>query len=108
MIGNFYQLYRTTKQQISDARAEARSGRKDSAREVFRFITNARIPQIILAFEFPPGLSVDVALLKWELSQLEQECHPASACDQTSDIKSIRVSLDLIAHFVSTHKRGVQ
>ncbi len=47
MIGNYYQLYRTTKAQVSDARAEARSGRKDFAREIFRFINNARILQIL-------------------------------------------------------------
>jgi hypothetical protein len=108
MIGNFYQLYRTTKEQIADARSEARSGRKDAAREVFRFISNARIPQIISGYEFPSALSVDVALLKWELQQLEQECHPASLCDQTSDIKSIRASLDLIAYFVASHNGGAK
>ena len=105
MIGNYYQLYRATKTQIADARAEARLGRKDVARETFRFISNARILQILAPYEFPAGLTVDVPLLNWELSQLEQECHPASAVDQSSDIKAIRASLDLIAHFVATNAK---
>lgn len=105
MIGNYYQLYRTTKQQVSDARADARAGRKDSAREILRFINNSRIPQILGAYEFPSGLTVDVPLLKWELSQLEQECHPASVPDTSSDIKAIRASLDLIAHYVASQAK---
>ncbi len=82
MIGNYYQLYRTTKTQIADARAEARAGRKDFAREIFRFITNAKILPLITAYEYPAALCVDAALLRWELSQLETECHPQAPCDQ--------------------------
>jgi len=106
MIGNYYQLYRTTKTSVADARADARAGRKDAARETYRFVTNARITQILGSYEFPAGLSVDVPLLNWELSQLEQECHPASVPDQSSDIKAIRASLDLIAHFVATQGKA--
>jgi hypothetical protein len=72
MTANLYQLYRTVKMQVSDARAEARAGRKDSARDFLRFVNSSRIVPILAQHPFPAGLSVDVSLLKWEISQLEQ------------------------------------
>ena len=102
MIGNYYKLYVTTKEAIKEARADARAGRKEIARGSLRFIRNGSVIAILSACDFPPGLAVDVPLLKWEISQLENEIHPEAVSDETSDLKAIRASLDLIAHYVST------
>jgi hypothetical protein len=47
-------------------------------------------------------LAVDVSLLEWELSQLEQECHPSAPNDQTSDIAAIRASMEFLASGMQT------
>ncbi len=104
----FLNLYRFTQMEVKSARADARAGRKDSARNVLRFIRNASVIEILKAADLSCFPNVDVPLLNWELSQLETECHPSSSCDQTSDIAAIRAMLEPIAHFVSKHTGGLK
>ena len=102
----FYSLYSTTKILVADARELARSGKKDQARDHLRFVRNSGIIPILKMVEFHPALRVDVAHLEWEVSELEHEVHPETKCDQTNDIKAIRLSLELIAHYVSQQLGG--
>ena len=96
-----HNLYTFTKLEVGRARALARSGHKDQARNFLRYVQNSSIIKILNAQEFPKFLNVDVALLAWEISQLEAECHPGSACDQSSDIEAIHAKLEVIAGWIA-------
>jgi hypothetical protein len=100
-IVSFYELYSFTKMRVSVARSAARSGRKDEARDFLRYVRGARIIQILKPLDFGQ-LGANIPLLEWELSELEQECHPSSGNDQTSDIAAIRSTLEILASGIQT------
>jgi hypothetical protein len=98
-IVSYYELYNFTKQYVTSYRTAARAGRKDEARDFLKYVRCARIIQILKPIDFSQiGLvSVDVSHLEWQLSELEQECHPSAPNDQTSDIAAIRSMLEIVA-----------
>ena len=107
-ILDFFQLYAFTKARVLVARRQARGGKKDEAREVARFVRNARIIEILRPIEWPDHLNVDIAHFAWQLGQLENECHPLNAATFPSDdIGKIYSLLETIAQRMEQHFRGV-
>ena len=74
----------------------ARDGRKDEAREIARYIHNASIIPIIKAEQFSV-LNVDAAHLQWQLSELENDSHPASTPEPMDNQQRLENSLAIIA-----------
>lgn len=102
---HYQQLYLFTKILVESARRAAVDGRKDSARDVLRFVRNARIVEIL---EPRSGqLLIDAANLDWQLRELARECHPFGACRSDSDkFAEILSRLDLVAGLLGAS--GVQ
>jgi len=83
------------------ARRLASCGQKDDARNVARYIRNARIVEILKPFS--GELRIDAFLLECQLRDLESECHPLSpALFETDKYSQILSRLDLIAAHIST------
>jgi hypothetical protein len=93
---HYQQLYFFTKLRVDSARRMAALGFKDEARDVARFVRNARIIDILRPYS--GQLMIDAWLLDSLVTDLERECHPLTpapyARDQFSQILS---RLDLIA-----------
>jgi hypothetical protein len=92
-------LYDATKIRVKHARQLCRLGQKDCGRDILRFVQNASVIHIIKSCDTSkyPGLEMNWSLLEWELSQLEQECHPTSTVDASDDFSKIASSLEIIA-----------
>lgn len=98
-----HNLYTATKIRVASARQACRTGNKDEARRDLNFIRNANIIQIIkgTSTDNCPGLEMNWSLLEWQLSELEQECHPSTAPVLTNDLAKISNSLEVIASGVA-------
>jgi hypothetical protein len=84
---------------VNRARERARSGRKDESRDWLRYIRNSRIIQILESEK--RGLPMDLATLKLEISKLDDECHPQSTSDNSTDLELISARLETIAYGMS-------
>jgi hypothetical protein len=90
-----------TKAWVERARVEARHGRKDSSRDVLRFVRGACIVQMLKEHTFEQGMSVDVGHLEWLLRELENDVHPSSVPDFRDDFTAIRSSIETLAQGIS-------
>jgi len=102
-IYHIHNLFSATKTRVATARQLCRQGQKDNARDVVRFVRNASILQILKAADFSnsPFGEINWALLEWELSQLELECHPAAAAENVNHDVMVLEKLDIIAGGIS-------
>jgi hypothetical protein len=90
-----WQLFNSTALAVNRARDMARGGRKDEARDWYRFISNAEITSLLCHYKGP--IPIDLGKLKNDLEKLADECHPASHPDNSSDMAAIKANLDTIA-----------
>ena len=94
-----YHLFTWTEIAIKRARDLARVGRKDEARDWSRFILGAQILAIL--GHYRGKIPLDLDRLKADLSKLEDEVHPLSHADNTSELTVMRANLDLLAFGIS-------
>lgn len=97
MTSHLQDLYWFTKFLVEGALRQARSGKKDEARNTLRYVRNAKIVQILRAGNLPDWAWCDVFHLEWQLRELESDCHPLNVSDNTDSLSSIARSLQLIA-----------
>lgn len=88
---------------IQRARDLAKAGKKDEARDWFRFFNNS---QIIACLE-KSGVTGDVKTLRENLNFLGLECHPLDTPDFSTDLQSIRNCLNEILSHVKKAKQEV-
>lgn len=99
---HFQQLYVFTDILIARARL-ASEGSRDSARDVLRYVRNARIVDILHPYD--GKLLIDSRRLKWQLDELARDCHPLSFGRSTGDLYAdILARLDLIAAHLGKEK----
>lgn len=92
-----HQLYRFTVIQVDRARAMARQGRKDEARDWLRYWRGACILDALRKTDFTGFVGVDIPHLEWQLRELENDCHPSTGPDCVSDLTAIRSCLETLA-----------
>jgi hypothetical protein len=85
---NFTQIY------VEHARDLARSGKKDSARNWYRYFDNSRILKILASHNVT---CEKLSKLRGDLEQLKGECHPQDVPSWETDIQYIRSALEKIA-----------
>ena len=100
----FFQLYRTAKLSLAESRENARAGKRDAAKAVWRLIHDGKILEILSHVEFPSGFPVDVPHLKWQADELEREFHHHTEPCVTSDMATIRQSLAVIASYIQKNE----
>ena len=96
-------LFDETKRRVAGARQLCRLGQKDQGRDVLRSVRNGSVIEIVKGCDTSkfPELEMNWSLLEWELSQLEQDCHPASDPSCVNDLAKIAQTLDFIAGGIS-------
>lgn len=95
----FQALYQFTALHVSHGRSYAKEGHKDYARDILRFVRNARIVPILLKHGFA-GTQV-LADLQSNLSLLSGECHPLDVPNFKTDLQAIRSSLENLEHLIN-------
>jgi hypothetical protein len=101
MNADYFQLYSSVRLALGQARRSAFAGQKDQARDFLRFVRNSRLVEIMRPMDWPRGLECDVALLDWELRDLETAVHPLAASDNLDTLSAINRNLNLLASGVS-------
>ncbi len=96
----FEALYQFTELFIDHARCLARSGKKDAARNWYRYFDNSRVVEIIRLHNTVGASKITVGL-----SNLKTECHPADVPGWETDIQEIRDALREILSEVSARPR---
>jgi hypothetical protein len=108
--GHFAALFDFTHLEIKEARRQVRSGHRDAAYSTWRFITNSQIIPILQGQEFFGREGV--ALMKWELAELQRECVPGAHLKPDDDSKLIAIRLEILAGGINTlislHQGGVK
>jgi hypothetical protein len=79
---------------VGHGREYAKEGQKDYARDIARFVRNARILPILKASGC--GLSSSLSKLETDLNWLALECHPEDVPNFKPDLAAIRASLERI------------
>lgn len=79
---------------VSHGRDYAREGHKDYARDIVRFIGNARILPILKAHGC--GFSSSLGKLESDLAALRSECHPEAVATFATELQTIRQQLEQI------------
>lgn len=91
---NFGALCNFTALLVSHARDYAREGHKDYARDIVRFVANARVLPILKAHGC--GFSTSLGKLESDLAALRSECHPEAVATFGTELQTIRAQLDKI------------
>jgi hypothetical protein len=108
--GSFAALFDFTHLEIKEARRLVRSGYRDEAFNKWRFISNSTIIPILQGQEF---FGRDgIALMKWELAELQKECVPGAHLKPDDDSKLIADRLEILAGginiLISLHQGGAK
>ncbi len=77
---------------IQHARDLAKDGKKDEARDWYRFFNNSRIVEVLLHEQVPEG----AAEIAFSLRELQSEVHPQDVPNYATDLQAIRASLQEI------------
>lgn len=91
---NLNSFFQHTEAFVRHARDLARSGKKDTARNWYRYLQNARVVEVIHTSNFVKPSSVEK--LRQEIMNLGIECHPLDAPNWETDIQVIRSELEKI------------
>jgi hypothetical protein len=100
---DFKPLATFTAAYISHARDYAKSGQKDFARDLFRFISGSKILPLLKATSM--NLFMDLNILQNDLAALGLECHPQDAPDHSTDLRAIRDDLSTLKLMVASGLR---
>jgi hypothetical protein len=102
MITYYHQLHMFTRLKVKTGLRLASLGEKDEARNIARYVRNARIVDILKPYS--GQVLIDAYLLDTELRELERVCHPLSPALSASDkFSQVLSRLDLIAGLLNTH-----
>ena len=97
-------LYSFTEIHIGRARELAQAGKKDEARDWFRFFTNANIVPLLV--DLP--CAGDVSKLADELKLLGTECHPLDVPSFATDLQAIRACMAEILSYVKNDSQKTE
>lgn len=90
------EMYEWTVAMIRHARDLANAGKKDAARNYWRFLFNGRFVEVACSDHVGVISQIEAQKIRSELWALKGECHPFEAADYETDIQAIRASLDKI------------
>lgn len=94
-----YHLFIRTRIAVDHARSMARSGQKDAARDWSRFLLDGQILALLGHYHGP--VVIDLDTLKADLGKLNDEVHPLSHSDHTSEFTELRANIDSLAFGIS-------
>jgi hypothetical protein len=94
MNPNFYHLNLLTACVIERARRQAKEGKKDEARDWYRYVFQSDIIGILKRNGWP------VQVLNEQMKLLASECHPCNEVSLKGDLERIADSLDVLKHFI--------
>jgi hypothetical protein len=86
---------------VAHARAHAKEGNKDFARDVARYVTNARILELLEIHLVEVPISINLDQLRRDLKLLAQECHPVDAPQFRTELEGINDRLQNLERMVS-------
>jgi hypothetical protein len=94
MNPNLYHLNLLTGCVLDRARERVREGKKDEAREWYRFIFQSNILGVLRAGGY------EVELLQDKMKLLGDECHPSDSVQLKGELGRIADALDVIKNFI--------